>query len=174
MSVVPTAAAQLAIWAKPARRTHCQRRDGLTANGCSNTAARAALPRDPTGTAASFCRAVTSTDAPPWVLGSGLNGARGLGLRLPFCGREGYHREGRTRGASGEEPSPCPTVRGRGGVRGAKPCSGQRLLRSWMLCSLEQLLQVDLKSSHSSWSQPFRREGPDGGQHSPSWQRRPV
>lgn len=38
-------------------------------------------------------------------------------------------------------------------MRGAKPCSGQRLLDSWMLCSLEQRLQVDLNSSHSSWSQ---------------------
>lgn len=40
MSLVPTAAAQLAPWAEPARWTHCQGRQGLMQTGW-DTAARA-------------------------------------------------------------------------------------------------------------------------------------
>lgn len=79
MPIVPAAAAQLAVRAKPAGRTPCQGRHVLTAKG---SAARAVLPADPTGTAARVRRAATSTDAPCPGVGARLWAERAEGLRV--------------------------------------------------------------------------------------------
>lgn len=108
MSVVPTAAAQLAVWAEPARRTHCQRRHVPTARGCPDTAGQRGcfLPRRATGRRRGPSH---HEHRHSWAeLSSGLSGSRALGLYLPFCPCESYRCEGRTRGTSREEPNPRP------------------------------------------------------------------
>lgn len=91
MSLVPTAAAQLAVGAKPAGRTHCQSRHVLTADtAVTPQQGLPSLPADPRGAAGRFCGATVGTDTPRPSLGAQrwAEQAEGLGDLPPFLLRE--------------------------------------------------------------------------------------